>query len=224
MAGTDKVWMTGTQQFVDGILEAITFKSYLPNALPPPPPQPPMTGLLYDDDQAGNGYLRQAQAAGQQNNGFGGGGWGNRKRGYNDLDSPATGAEAYHARAFKQPRRGSAGRGFEQSLPGSSGGGFLGPEYAAKFMFNVLNQPEIMAAAAQNGGGGGSGGRNKKKKRAPKCRDYVNKGVCPRGFNCRFDHSSDDPAGFGGGGVFGQVEGMLNGAVGQRVVGRLLTL
>ncbi|KAK4671197.1 LOW QUALITY PROTEIN: hypothetical protein QC764_602520 [Podospora pseudoanserina] len=193
----------GTKQFVDGILEAITFKTYLPNALPPPPPPPPMMGLLYDDDQAGNGYLRQAQAAGQQNNGFGGGGGGNRKRGYNDLDSPATGAEAYHAPAFKQPRRGSAGRGFEQSLPGSSGGGFLDPEYAAKFMFNVLNQPEFMAAAAQNGGGGG--GRNKKKKRAPKCRDYVNKGVCPRGFNCRFDHSSDDPAGFGGGG-FGQVE------------------
>ncbi|KAK0672595.1 hypothetical protein QBC41DRAFT_20004 [Cercophora samala] len=204
----------GTQQFVDGILQAITYKSYLPNAALPPPPTTanafgvgqPMAGLSYDDE-AGNGagYL-QAQAAGYQTqqlsgNGFGGGGA--RKRGYNDLDSPATGQEAYHARAFKQARRGSAGfNGAFEQPQGNNSGGYLDPDYAAKLMFNMLSRPEFMPIAQQQQGGGGGG---RKKKKVAKCRDYVNKGVCPRGFSCRYDHSSDDAPGFGAGGGFGQV-------------------
>ncbi|KAK4177006.1 hypothetical protein QBC36DRAFT_372728 [Triangularia setosa] len=202
----------GTKKFVNDILEGIAYKSYLPNAPPGPPkqqsgqPYPPplpppqlMTGLSYDDESSNGLSYLQAQAANYQpppqssNSGFG-----SRKRGYNDLDNPSqnpqSGMEAYNARAFKQPRRGHedsgfrAGGGLEQPQPNSTG--YLDPEYAAKLMFNMLNQPEFLVAThpQQNNGG------KKKKKKAPKCRDYVNKGVCPRGLNCRFDHSSDDVA------------------------------
>ncbi|KAK0745165.1 hypothetical protein B0T21DRAFT_98546 [Apiosordaria backusii] len=215
----------GTKRFVNDILEAITYRSYLPNAPPRPPskqfqatavsfqpylhqpPPQPMTGLSYDDDSNGLSYL-QAQAANYQpppplTNGFG-----SRKRGYNDLDNPNQqgGLEAFNGRAVKQPRRGREDSGFRPGgafqqqpppppgQPQPSSVGYLDPKYAAEFMFNML-QPEFMAAQQQQNKGG-------RKKKAPKCRDYVNKGVCPRGFNCKFDHSSDD-VGFG---EFPQVE------------------
>ncbi|KAK4204976.1 hypothetical protein QBC40DRAFT_261275 [Triangularia verruculosa] len=187
----------GTKKFVDDIIEAITNKSYLPNAPPRPSqyfqPGPPraMAGLSYDDDGNGSGmsYL-QAQAPGyqpppQQATG--------RKRAYNDLDNPdqnQAGMDAYNARAAKQPRRGRGGMvggsRFQDQTQQPDSVPNWDPQFAANFMSNNMFPPGFLVPQQQQNNTGG-GNRN-----AEMCRAYVRRGVCRRGLNCRYSHSTDN--------------------------------
>lgn len=173
--------------FLDDVFQALVYKSYVPGA-PPPPKVPPPAALpakpMHNQEQ------QQAPRQAQQGQSATG-----RKRGYRDVDAPGndpTPSYTDYQRPIKQARR--QGGDFPQMpMPMPMPMPPFDPEdpNAMANFFNSMAMaypgmpmPPFPLPGQQ---GGGRGGRRRRKR----CRDFENKGVCPRGPSCMFDHGGD---------------------------------
>ncbi|KAA8636664.1 hypothetical protein SMACR_00853 [Sordaria macrospora] len=188
--------------FVRDVFQAITYKSYLPDAPPvpkhaPPPPafaalpvafpaiQPP--GLSYDDAP---GHLPQFPSYVGQS----------RKRSFDGGDELDGRDGQYGGRSWKQPRRGAGfGFGGRGGRP-EAGNGHLNSSYPP-FPENgqlpqgfLTGMSETLAALQQQMGlppAPGYPASAQGQRRRARCRDYETKGYCSRGNTCLFEHGDD---------------------------------
>ncbi|CAM1511247.1 Fc.00g087600.m01.CDS01 [Cosmosporella sp. VM-42] len=166
--------------FLDDVFRAITYKTYLPGALPAPEPGS-MTVANPFDGAAPNG---------------------SRKRGFHDRDY----FDAYDSRdepqqggrVFKQARRG--GRGGRGDIRGRQQPPMHGlpprPDLPAFDPSNPMEAfMQLQAMGMQYPGMPKfpptfDQGRNQQRKRG-RCRDFDTKGYCSRGSTCKFDHGNE---------------------------------
>ncbi|KAG6004421.1 hypothetical protein E4U21_001089 [Claviceps maximensis] len=197
-----------SKQFLDDVFQAITYRSYMPGALPPPPP-PPLQNTSLEPTAAAT-YLEAS-----------------KKRSFDEIGPQVDYRDhVAQGRAAKQARRGRRGGrtddrlgayGQAQSQPQIHGQvpgqqypmGFMMPAFDPNNPMDALMSMQAMgiafpamgdasawyggtgaaaaaaataatAAAARGGRGGGSKRR--------RCRDFDAKGYCSRGSTCNFDH------------------------------------
>lgn len=202
------LFVTDASVFVNDLFEAMKYRSYVPGAAPPSKPQPAVApqpvlpGL--SAATMSQPVIPTGPAAGARKRGF-------QERG--DFDAPNGREQFQGGRSFKQPRRGGRFGGpkgyVDPDRPRPAQLEPFGypnapaPNAPPMPQFDLSNPMEAMRQLQQLSQQMGLqmppfpdySQQGFQQQRIPqqgrkKCWDYEKKGYCPRGLNCKFEHST----------------------------------